>query len=64
MMTVVKLKDFMLLYLYLEPTTYMALNFAGLAPLTSHSLATVQKKSNRTNFAGSKIEQLPFSWPD
>ena len=38
------------------------LDIAGLAPLASNSFATAQK-SNQTNFAGSKIEQLFFSWP-
>jgi hypothetical protein len=38
------------------------LDIAGIVPLATHPFAT-PKKSDQTNFAGSKIEQLSFSWP-
>ena len=43
-------------------TAYVYLGIAGLAPQASYSLSTATK-SNQTNFAGCKIEQLFFSWP-
>jgi hypothetical protein len=42
--------------------TFDYLDIASLASRASYSFATAQK-SNQTNFAGSKIEQLFYSWP-
>jgi len=47
----------------LKFTAVFLLGIAGLAPLASHSYAAAQK-SNQTNFAWSKIEQLLYSWPE
>ena len=37
---------------------------AELVQISSCKFSQQQQKSNQTNFSGSKIEQLFFSWPE